>query len=90
MQTVHCRSCPCLFRLLESLHSADGLELARSVAERMLQELIEAEAAVAIGAGWNERSETLVAWRNGHRDKTLSTLRGLFTRARAVSGVGPW
>jgi len=56
----------------------------------MLQELIEPEAAVTIGAGWNEHSETLVAWRNGHRDKTLSTLRGLFTRARAVSGVGPW
>ncbi len=30
-----------LLRLLESLRSADGLELVRSVAERMLQELIE-------------------------------------------------
>jgi hypothetical protein len=29
---------------LESLRSADGLELVREVAERLLQELIEAEA----------------------------------------------
>ncbi|MGW2370710.1 IS256 family transposase, partial [Streptomyces sp. NPDC001667] len=34
-----------LLRLLESLRSAEGLELVRSVAGRMLQELIEAEAA---------------------------------------------
>ncbi|MDX3022916.1 hypothetical protein [Streptomyces acidiscabies] len=34
-----------LTRLLQSLHSTEGLELVRSVAERMLQELIEAEAA---------------------------------------------
>ncbi|MEJ8632461.1 hypothetical protein WKI67_03315 [Streptomyces sp. MS2.AVA.5] len=33
-----------LIRLLESLRSSDGIELVRSVAERMLQELIEAEA----------------------------------------------
>lgn len=39
-----------LLRLLESLRSADGLELVRHVAERMLQELIEAEATVRIGA----------------------------------------
>ncbi|ATW51222.1 hypothetical protein CGZ69_28620 [Streptomyces peucetius subsp. caesius ATCC 27952] len=39
-----------LLRLLESLRSADGLELVRNVAERMLQELIEAEATARIGA----------------------------------------
>ncbi|WP_371749928.1 hypothetical protein OG302_41535 [Streptomyces sp. NBC_01283] len=39
-----------LLRLLESLRSADGLELVRSVAERMLQELIEAEVTSRIGA----------------------------------------
>jgi putative transposase len=33
-----------LLRLLESLRSTDGLELVRSFAERMLQELIETEA----------------------------------------------
>lgn len=65
-----------LLRLLESLRSADGLELVRHVAERMLQELIEAEATVRIGAEWNEHSDTRTALRNGHRDKTLSTQAG--------------
>ncbi|MCZ7456116.1 IS256 family transposase [Streptomyces sp. WMMC940] len=65
-----------LLRLLESLRSADGLELVRGVAERMLQELIEAEATARIGAEWNERTETRTALRNGHRDKTVSTQAG--------------
>jgi putative transposase len=62
-----------LFRLIESLRCADGLELVRSVAERMLQELIEAEATTVIGTGWNEHTDTRTALRNGHRDKTLTT-----------------
>ncbi|WP_435176056.1 IS256 family transposase [Actinacidiphila sp. bgisy145] len=65
-----------LLRLLESLRSADGLELVRSVAERMLQELIEAEATARIGAEWNEHTDTRIALRNGHRDKTLTTQAG--------------
>jgi putative transposase len=65
-----------LLRLLESLRSADGLELVRSVAERMLQELIEAEASARIGAEWNEHTDTRTALRNGHRDKTLTTQAG--------------
>ncbi|GAA5704517.1 hypothetical protein Save01_05363 [Streptomyces avermitilis] len=65
-----------LLRLLESVRSADGLELVRSVAERMLQELIEAEATSRIGAEWNEHTETRTALRNGHRDKTLTTRAG--------------
>lgn len=62
-----------LTRLLQSLHSTEGLELVRSVAERMLHELIEAEAAAKIGAEWNERTDTRANYRNGHRDKTLTT-----------------
>ncbi|MEU1519883.1 transposase [Streptomyces sp. NPDC005811] len=58
-----------LLRLLESLRSADGLELVRSVAERMLQELIEAEASARIGAEWNEHTETRTNYRNGHRTR---------------------
>jgi putative transposase len=65
-----------LLRLLESLRSADGLELVRSVAERMLQELIEAEATARIGAEWNEHTDARTALRNGHRDKTLTTQAG--------------
>ncbi len=65
-----------LLRLLESLRSADGLELVRSVAERMLQELIEAEAAARIGAEWNEHTDSRTAYRSGHRGKTLTTQAG--------------
>ena len=65
-----------LLRLLESLRSADGLELVRSIAERMLQELIEAEATARIGAGWNEHADSRTAYRDGHRDKTLTTQAG--------------
>lgn len=65
-----------LLRLLESLRSADGLELVREVAERLLQELIEAEATAQIGAEWNEHASTRTGYRNGHRDKTVTTQAG--------------
>jgi hypothetical protein len=61
-----------LLRLLEPLRSADGLELVREVAERLLQELIEAEAATKIGAEWGEHADTRTTWRNGHREKTVT------------------
>ncbi len=84
-----------LLRLLGSLRSADGLELVRSVAERMLQELIETEATSHIGAGWNERAQTRTAFRNGHRDKTLTLRPATWTwqypsSARAVSSRACW
>ncbi|MER7814513.1 transposase, partial [Streptomyces sp. NPDC096153] len=59
-----------LLRLLESLRSADGLEIVRAAAERVLQELIEAEATQHIGAAWGEHTETRTAYRNGHRERT--------------------
>lgn len=65
-----------LLRLLESLRSADGLELVRGVAERLLQELIEAEATSRIGAEWGEHTDARTSWRNGHRDKTVTTQAG--------------
>ncbi|WP_236653637.1 IS256 family transposase [Streptacidiphilus melanogenes] len=61
---------------MRCLRSADGLELVRGVAERMLQELIEAEATARIGAEWNEHTDARTTFRNGHRDKTLSTQAG--------------
>jgi putative transposase len=42
----------------------------------MLQELIEAEATAKIGADWNEHTDTRTNYRNGHRDKTLTTQAG--------------
>ncbi len=65
-----------LLRLLESLRSADGLEIVRAAAERVLQELIEAEATQHIGAAWGEHAETRTAYRNGHRERTLTTQAG--------------
>ena len=41
-----------------------------------LQELVEAEAAGAIGAGRYERSEGRLTERNGHRPKTIATKAG--------------
>jgi putative transposase len=65
-----------LLRLLESLRSADGLELVREVAERLLQELIETEASAKIGAERGEHTDTRTTWRNGHREKTVTTQAG--------------
>jgi putative transposase len=61
---------------MESLRTADGVELIRSLAQRMLQELIEAEATARIGAEPGERTEARTTWRNGHRERTLTTQAG--------------
>lgn len=65
-----------LQRLLESLRTADGIELVRNVAERMLQELIEAELSGRISAQWNEHTDARTTFRNDHREKTLATQTG--------------
>ncbi|MER5886444.1 IS256 family transposase [Streptomyces sp. NPDC001941] len=65
-----------LLRLLESLRTADGIELVRVLAQRILQELIEAEATARIGAEPGEHTETRMTWRNGHREKVLTTQAG--------------
>lgn len=39
----------------------------------MPQELIEAEATARIGAGWNEHTENRATFRNGTREKTITT-----------------
>ena len=56
-----------LLSLLDALRSAESTDLVRSLAERLLQELIEAEASAHTGAGLHERTETRTARRNGHR-----------------------
>jgi transposase-like protein len=50
--------------------------LIRVLAQRILQELIEAEATAVIGAEVGEHSPERVTWRNGHRDKLLTTQAG--------------
>lgn len=65
-----------LLSLLDALRSSENSDLVRQLAERLLQELIEAEATAHIGAGPHERTETRTAQRNGHRPKTLTTAAG--------------
>jgi len=65
-----------LMRLLQSLRTADGVETIRMLCERILQELIEAEATETIGAAPGEHSSERTTWRNGHRDRLLTTQAG--------------
>jgi transposase-like protein len=56
------------------------------VCERILHELIEAEATEAIGAAPREHSETRTSWRNGHRDRLLTTQAGDLKIPKVRSG----
>ena len=63
-------------QLWESFRAGGGASLVREAVELVLQELIEAEAAVAIGAGRYERTDARVTERNGHRPRLLATRAG--------------
>lgn len=65
-----------LSELLDALRRSDGVDLVRELAEWALQQLVEAEATVKIGAGRYERTEGRVTERNGHRPKVLTTKAG--------------
>jgi hypothetical protein len=65
-----------LSELLDALRVGDGTDLVRELAQWALQQLIDAEAAQAIGAGRYERSDDRVTHRNGTRTRTLSTKPG--------------
>ncbi|WP_254406345.1 transposase [Streptomyces sp. AC627_RSS907] len=65
-----------LLRLRASLRPADDLELVREVAERLLQELTEAEAATRTGGGWGGHTDSRTTRRDGHREKTVTTQAG--------------
>jgi putative transposase len=65
-----------LSELLDAFRAGDGVDLIRDAVRLVLQELIETEAADAIGAGRYERTDGRVAERNGHRPRTLSTKAG--------------
>ena len=63
-------------QLWESFRAGGGAGLVREAVELVLQELIEAEAAEAIGAGRYERTDARVTERNGHRPRLLATQAG--------------
>jgi transposase-like protein len=62
--------------LAELLQKAGEGDFLRSVAEAVLQLLMEADAEGLIGAGRHERSAERLNYRNGYRDRTLDTRLG--------------
>ena len=74
-------------QLLETFRASGGAELIREAVELVLQELIEAEATAAVGAGRYERSEARTTARNGHRSRLLATRRGRPAKERQT---GSW
>lgn len=62
--------------LLDAVRAGGGEDVVRDALRFVLQELIEVEAAQAIGAGRYERTETRTTHRNGSRARLLSTKVG--------------
>ena len=62
--------------LLDALRAGDGVNLIRDAVRLVMQELIELEAAEAIGAHRYERTDTRTNERNGHRPRLLATQAG--------------
>jgi putative transposase len=62
--------------LAELLQKAGDGDFLRSVAEAVLQLLMESDVEGLIGAGRHERSAERLNWRNGYRDRTLDARLG--------------
>jgi putative transposase len=62
--------------LAELLQKAGDGDFLRSVAEAVLQLLMEADVEGLIGAGRHERSPERLNWRNGYRERALDTRLG--------------
>jgi len=77
-----------LLELTEALSSADGGQLMRKLLHTILQALIDAEAAEHIGADPHERTDARRTYRNGTRDKTVSTTSGDLTVKIAKTRTG--
>src|ERR1700730_18594915 len=65
-----------LSELLDAIRAGEGLDLVRRGVALVLQELIELEAAEAIGAERYERTGERTTHRNGSRERVLSTTAG--------------
>jgi putative transposase len=77
-----------LLELTDALSSADGGQLMRRLLHTILQALIDAEAAEHIGADLHERTDARRTYRNGTRDKTVSTTSGDLTVKIAKTRTG--
>ena len=62
--------------LSELMEKAGEGDFLRTVAEAVLQLLMETDVDGLIGAGRYERSGERTTWRNGHRDRVLDTRLG--------------
>lgn len=62
--------------LAELLQKAGGDDFLRSVAEAVLQLLMEADVEGVIGAGRHERTAERATYRNGYRERALDTRLG--------------
>jgi putative transposase len=62
--------------LLAAIRAGGDIDVIRRGVELVLQALIDAEATEVIGAGRYERSQGRTTWRNGARDRLLSTKAG--------------
>jgi len=62
--------------LLAHLGDGDSKDLFRTLLQRGMQELIDAELTATIGAELHERTDTRINQRNGGRSRTLSTPAG--------------
>jgi transposase-like protein len=65
-----------LSELLDAMRAGGSLDVMREAMTLVLQELVEAEAAQAIGAGRYERTDERTTHRNGSRTRLLSTKAG--------------
>ena len=65
-----------LLELLGELKDTDVTDRIRIATQKLYQELIDAEAAAAIGAAPFERTPERVTQRNGSRPKTITTTAG--------------
>lgn len=65
-----------LLELPEALKAADADGVVRQALQAVPQALTEAEATAAIGAAPHQRTSERTAWRNGHRDRLLTTAAG--------------
>jgi transposase-like protein len=65
-----------LSQLLDALRAGGGIDVVRKSVELVLQALIDAEATEQIGAALYERTDARTNWRNGTRDRLLSTKAG--------------
>ena len=62
--------------LSELLAKQDGGDFLRTVAEAVLQLIMEADVEGLIGAGKHERADQRTTWRNGYRERALDTRLG--------------